>query len=65
MFLLCVLYKKNEFDYNGWVFMSVLPCTNVQITDKAQRQNCINTVLGVVASTALDTKDKTFFVLKF
>lgn len=30
---------------NGWVFVSVLPCTNVQITDKAQWQNSTNTVL--------------------
>lgn len=34
--------------YNGWVFVSVLPCTNVQIIDKAQRQNSTNTVLCVV-----------------
>lgn len=33
---------------NGWVFVSVLPCTNVQIIDKAQWQNSTNTLLGVV-----------------
>lgn len=44
--------------HNGWVFVSVLPCTNVQIKQEAQRQNSTNTVLAAVASTALDTKHK-------
>ena len=51
--------------FNGWVFVSVLPCTNVQIKQKAQRQNSTNTVLAAVASTNVDTKNKTFFLFFF
>lgn len=35
-----------------------LPCRNFHFTTKLDGKNCINTVLGVVASTELDTKHK-------
>lgn len=53
-----VRYRNLALATNLWVFVSVLPCTNVHIIDKAQRQNSTNTVLyaGRFISTKLKLK---------